>query len=213
MEKHVFPIILVTFATFVILLPMNTQPSFGSLNHNQLQATVVSSQKQNTLLANNSSNVLGAVRQVHQSLDKLTKITLPLSIHLKASPPLSNATLSVESSRAPLSPGKYVLQVQMSYNSYPSGNYSVYVDLPRTKSLTEKINDIKNYYVGAANFFDPHSSDGKTITFTFDITDELNAQWSELGQSTPKDLDVLFVSDSGSTEANIAVESITLYKF
>jgi len=192
---------------------MNTQPSFGSPHYNQLQAKVVSSQKHSALLANNSSNVLGTVKQVHESLDKLTKITVPLSIHLEASPPLSNATPDVESSHAPLSPGKYVLQVQVSYKNCPSGNYSVYVDLPRTKSDADIINDIQNHYVGAANFFDPHSSDGKTITFTFDITDELNVQWSQLGKSTPKDLDVLFLSDSGSTEANIAVESITLYKF
>ncbi|BAZ49388.1 putative tyrosinase [Nostoc sp. NIES-4103] len=161
--------------------------------------------------------VVGAKKN-GDSLNELTKITVPLTKSLEATPALPGASLRSESepnqpnisAKAPLAGGQYVLDVTVSFSKRPIGNYSVYLNLPHAKTVTEIIGDIDNYYIGAANFFDAHSTDGGTKTFAFDVTNELNAQWSELKKGTVEDFDVYFISDNPSQTNDIKVESLTL---
>lgn len=163
--------------------------------------------------------VVGAKKN-GDSLDELTKITVPLTEPLEAIEALPDTSVRSDSelaqpnisAKAPLAEGQYVLDVTVSFTKRPIGNYRVYLNLPHTKTVTEIIGDIENYYIGAANFFDAHSGDGGTKSFAFDVTDELNAQWSELREGTAKDFDVYFVSDNVSQTNDIKVESLTLRK-
>ncbi|QSJ15203.1 tyrosinase family protein [Nostoc sp. UHCC 0702] len=161
--------------------------------------------------------VVGAKKN-GDSLDEFTKITVPLTQPLEAIEALPDTSVRSDSepaqpnisAKAPLAEGQYVLGVRVSFTKRPIGNYSVYLNLPHTKTVSEIIGDIENYYIGAANFFDAHSGDGGTKTFAFDVTDELNAQWSQLEKGTVEDFDVYFVSDNPSQTNDIKVESLTL---
>lgn len=166
-----------------------------------------------------SVTVVGAKKNGDR-LDEFTKITVPLTERLEAIGALPNTSLRSDSelaqpnisAKAPLAGGEYVLGVTVSFTKHPIGNYSVYLNLPHAKTVSQIITDIENYYIGTANFFDVHSTDGGTKSFAFDVTDELNAQWSQLKQAGVKDFDVYFVSDNPSQTNDIKVESVTLRK-
>lgn len=168
------------------------------------------------------TDLVGTEQPLHKNINALTTpIAVQLTIPLQADPdlalpnvdPSTRSALPDASSVASLALGQYVLEVQVSYENRPSRNYSVYLDLsPLTGSFTSTITDIKNFYVGAANFFDVHSSETGTKTFAFDVTDELNAQFPALGLSALNNFNLLFVSDDGSSSSDVFVEKIALRK-
>ncbi|WP_448267574.1 tyrosinase family protein [Nostoc sp. DSM 114159] len=153
-------------------------------------------------------SVLADGQQLHQSLNKLTDVTVPLSTPLQKIPVLLDARTVTESVGQEL----YLLEVKLSFTEKPIGNYNVYVNLPRTKSISSIISDIDRYYVGSVNFFDVHGEDANSKTFVFDVTKEVNAQLSELKEPQTENIEVKFVSDSTARSQEIYIENITLRK-
>ncbi|WP_169220949.1 tyrosinase family protein [Brasilonema sp. UFV-L1] len=152
--------------------------------------------------------ILAVKQQLHQSLDKLTDVTVPLST------PLQKRLVSSEARTVttPVQPEQYLLEVKLSFTKRPIGNYNVYVNLPRIKSLSSVISDIEHYYVGSVNFFELHNAEENSKTFVFDITNEVNTQLSELTKPQVENIEVKFVSDSIAPKEEIYIENITLSK-
>ncbi|MFN6541077.1 MAG: tyrosinase family protein [Nostoc sp. EkiNYC01] len=153
-------------------------------------------------------SILAAGENLHQSLDNLTDVTVPLSTPLQKSPVL----LDARTGNASVGQKEYLLEVKLSFPKRPVGSYSVYLNLSRNKTISSIISDIDRYYAGSVNFFDVHGEDANSKTFVFDITEEVNAQLAELKQPQAQNIQVDFVSDSTGRSEEIYVENITVRK-
>ncbi|QSJ15205.1 hypothetical protein JYQ62_25580 [Nostoc sp. UHCC 0702] len=207
MKKLLFTLVLLTFTTFGILLSSNvypqlpqnnihqinyahealvdSQPSFGLPRQNQLLATVLASQEQKTQLRNNRSTP--------------TQVNLPLSTPIQLdwakSGDLSNLMK------------QYVVGVQVSSTGRPVGNYSVYLNLPNLRAVS----DVDTYYIGPLNFYDGVDPKDKTKNFQFDITEELIKQVKKGEQPTKiANLTLTFIPDDTAGGSDVFVDRVSL---
>lgn len=160
---------------------VNNQPSFNAQNPKPLQKTVLTAQKVKTQLAEDPTTVV---------------VPLSRSVDL-TSPPAAEKSI-------------YELEVQLSFQGQPTGNYELYLNLPNLQATADK----ESYYAGAISFFEPLRQERVTKTLLFDITDELLVQLKQREQSATIDsLTLTFIKQDGQTGEDIAVESVSLNKY